>query len=291
MTPGGDADVDKGRPVVIEAGTRFMEDRALRLGAGLAYYGLVTLVPLLVLLLGVLGLVLGEEAVNGRLVESLDEWVSSDIALWIQELLSSLDVSTTFANLTIFGAVALVFTASVLFVAWKDALDVIWDVAYHPGVRTTLVKRLFGLAAVGALAVLLITILIVEAVLGMLAGLFVDEPVIDTAVGLVTSVLPLLFGSLLLGAMYRYGTDHHVAWRAVWPGTILTMIALLILMFGYGTYVDIAGTSVAGVASSALLLVVLVYFCAQVLLYGAEFIKVWQHRHHPDEPGRGVSEP
>jgi membrane protein len=78
--------------------------------------------------------------------------------------------------------------------------------------------------------------------------------------------------------MYRFGTDGSVSWRAVWPGTILTMILLLVLAWGYGIYVDLAGTSVAGVASSAILLIVLVYFMAQVLLYGAEVIKVQSRR-------------
>lgn len=268
-----------------------MEDRAIRLGAGLAYYGLITLVPLLVLLIGVLGLVLGEEAVNGQLVESLEQWVSSDVAVWLQDSLTSLDVAGSFTNLTIFSLLALVFTSSILFVAWKDALDVIWGVDYHPGVRTTLIKRLFGVAAVGALAAILILILVVEAVLAMLSGLVADEPVIDTAVRLATSTLPLLFGALLLGAMYRFGTAHHLAWRSVWPGTGLAMALLFVLMWGYGLYVDIAGTSVAGVASSALLLIVLVYFCAQVLLYGAEFIKVWQHRHESDATATSQSQP
>lgn len=282
MRDGGSLRVDAGRPALLEAGGRFMEDRTLRLGAGQAYYGLITLVPLLVLLVGVLGLVLGEEAVNGQLVDSLDQWLSPDIAMLLQDTIASLDVTGSFTNLTIFSALALIFTASILFVAWKDALDVIWGVDYHPGVRTTLLRRLFGIAAVGALAAMLILTLVIEAVLAMLSGLFSDEPVMDTAVRFTTSSLPLLLGALLLGTMYRYGTAHHVAWRSVWPGTGLAMVMLLILMWGYGLYVDAAGTSAAGVASSALLLIVLVYCCAQVLLYGAEFIKIWQRRHRPE---------
>ena len=285
MTDAGAVDVDAGRWLPVEAGAQFMEDRALRLGAGLAYYGLITLAPLLILLLGVLGLVLGEEAVSGQVVDSLQQWVSADVALWLQETIASLDVATSFANLTVFSFFVLIFTASVLFVAWKDALDVIWGVDYHPGVRTSLLKRLFGIAAVGALAAILILILVLEAVLAMLSGLFADEPVIDTAFRMVTSILPVLFGALLLGAMYRFGTAHHLTWRSVWPGTALAMVMLLLLMWGYGFYVDVAGTSVSGVASSALLLIVLVYACAQVLLYGAEFIKVWQLRHPVAESG------
>ena len=112
----------------------------------------------------------------------------------------------------------------------------------------------------------------------MLSGAVSDEPVLDKAFWIATSVAPLVLGVLLLGALYRFGTDGLVSWRAVWPGTILTTALLLVLSGGYGVYVELSGTSVAGVASSALLLIVLIFFAAQVLLYGAEVIKVQSRR-------------
>lgn len=269
---------DHGRPLLVEAGAEFMEDRALRLGAGLAYYGLITLAPLAVLLVSIAGLLVGEEAASGQLAESLEQWLGPEVARAFGETVAAADVTGSFANLTIFSVVALIFAASILFVAWKDTLNVIWQVAYHPGVKATLVRRLFGFASVGALAGLLIVVLVAEAVLAVLAGAVSDEPVLDTAFWIATSVVPLVLGALLLGALYRFGTDGLVSWRAVWPGTILTTALLLVLSGGYGVYVELSGTSVAGVASSALLLIVLIYFMAQVLLYGAEVIKVQSRR-------------
>lgn len=267
------------RHVLVEAGTEFMADRAIRLGAGLAYYGLVTLAPLLVLLLGLAGLLVGDEAANGQLAESLSQWFGADVAQAFAEMIILLDVSSSFASLTIAGLVLLVFTASVLFVAWKDALNVVWGVQYRPNVRTTLGRRLFGIASVGALAAALVAIFVAEALLGMMSGLLSGEPVIDTALTIATSVLPVVLGALLLGASYRFGTDGSVTWRTVWPGTTLTMILLLVLAWGYGRYAGLAGTSVTAVASSAILLLVLVYLMAQVLLYGAEVIKVMSRRN------------
>ncbi len=271
-------DDDQGRPLLFEARSEFMEDRALRLGAGLAYYGLITLAPLLVLLVGIAGLLVGEEAANGRLAESLEEWFGPEVARAVAETITAMDVGGSFANLTIFSIIALVFTASILFVAWRDALDVIWGIAYHPGVKATLTRRLFGFAAVGALGGLLISVFIAESVLAMMSRLVSDEPVIDTAFRIATSVVPLVLGSLLLGGLYRFGTHAQPSWHAVWPGTVLTVVMLLVLSWGYGIYVDIVGTTAAGVASSVLLLLALVYFMAQVLLYGAEVIKLRSYR-------------
>jgi membrane protein len=270
---------DLSRPLLIEAAFEFMEDRALRLGAGLAYYGLITLAPLLILLLGFAGLLVGEEAANGQLADTLEQWFGADVAQTFQEMVVEVDVAGSFANLTIGSLIVLVVAASILFVAWKDAIDVIWDVGYRSGVKATLAKRLFGFASVGALAALLVAVIVAETLLTMLSGFVSDDALIDTAFGIAASVIPLALGVLLLGAAYRYGTDGKLSWREVWPGTIFTMTLLVVLAAGYGVYVDLSGTSITGIVSSIILLIVLIYLMAQVLLYGAEVIKLQHHRN------------
>jgi len=270
------------RNILYETGEVFLEDRALRLGAGLAYYGVITAVPLLVLMVGLAGLIVGDEARTGELAKSLTEVLGADISRLIQDTIVSLDVAGSFANLTIFGIAALLFTTSVLFVAWKDSMNVIWHVEYRGGVRDTLMKRLYAFAVVGGLAALLITILLAEMLLAMIDGLISDDPVIDTALRLVGSAVPLVLGTLLLGAIFRFGPDVDMEWRDIWPGTLLTMGSLLVVLWGYGVYLDTFGSSSASaVASSAMLFIVLIYVVAQIAMFGAEFIKVLAARRHP----------
>ena len=274
MTRSDEGSGEPNRPILIEAAHEFMDDRALRLGAGLAYYGLITLAPLLILLIGVAGLFVGAEAANGQLTETLTQWFGADIAEAFAQMITAADVAGTFANLTIGSLILLVFAASILFVAWKDALDVIWGIGYQSGVKATLAKRLFGFASVGALAGLVVAILVAETLLAMLTVSLTDDTVIDTAFGIAASVVPLICGVLLLGAAYKFGTNSKLSWRDVWPGTILTMVLLIALAAGYGIYLDFSGASITGIASSLILLIVLVYMMAQVLLYGAEVIKL-----------------
>ena len=265
--------------VLAETAHEYRADRARRFGAGLAYYGVVTLGPLVLLVVGVAGLFVGEEAQNGPLVDSVSKWSGEDAAVLLADAINSFDIAGSFANLTVFGVVALVFTASVLFVAWKDVLNDIWGVQYRGGVKQTLLRRLFGFAVVGGLALLLVAMIIVESILSMLSGVMADEPVLDTALRLASSALPLVLGTLLLAAIYRYGPDKDIAWRHIWPGTLLAVATLLALFWGYGWYVDSFGSSsVAGIASAALLLIGLVYFVAQILMAAAEFIKVLERR-------------
>jgi membrane protein len=255
-----------------------MADRALRLGAGLAYYGLVTLIPILVLILGIVGLLIGEEAANGQLVTSLSDRLGEDVARTLADAVVTADVAGSFANLTVISALILVFTASVLFVAWKDALEVVWGVGVRPGVRRTLLNRLFGIAALGAIAALLVAVFVVEAVLAALAGLFADEALVDLALRAATSIAPLILGGMLLAVSYHFGSDGVASWESIWKGTTLTLVLVWLFLWGYGLYLDVFSNSLAGVASSILVLVVLVYFLAQVLLYGAELIKVLDAR-------------
>jgi membrane protein len=270
------------RNILYETGEVFLEDRALRLGAGLAYYGVVTAAPLLVLMVGLAGLIVGEEARTGELAKSLTEVFGPEISQLIQDAIVSLDVAGSFTNLTILGVALLFFTASILFVAWKDAMNVIWRVEYRGGVRDTLMKRLYAFAVVAGLAALVIAILVAEALLAMLGGFISDDAVIDTALRLAGSAVPLVLGTLLLGAIFRFGPDVDVSWRDIWPGTLLTMGLLLVVSWGYGVYLDTFGNSSASaVASSAMLLIVLIYLVAQIAMFGAEFIKVLAARRHP----------
>lgn len=272
------------RNILFQAGEDFLEDRARRLGAGLAYYGVVTIVPILVLMVGLAGLIVGEEAQTGQLADSLSQWFGAEVSQLIQDMIVSLDLAGSFTNLTILSVAVLVFTASVLFVAWKDALNVIWHIEYRGGAKETVQKRLFAFAVVGGLGALLVGVVLAETVLAMLGGLMADDPVIDTVLRVASSAVPLLLGTLLLGAIYRFGPDIELSWRDIWPGTLLTMLAVLAVSWGYGVYVDTIGnSSAAGVASSAMLLIVLVYFVAQIGMFGAEFIKVLSERREATE--------
>ena len=269
-----------GGPVglIRETVREFMGDRALRLGAGIAYYGLVTLVPILVLILGLLGLLVGEEAANGELYRNLSDRLGAETAQAIVDAVLAADVTGSFTVLTIASMVALLFTASILFVAWKDALEVVWDVGVRPGMKQTLTNRLFGLAALGLIAGLLIALFVIETLLAALSGLFTDEALLDLALRAATSVAPVALAGGLVAVSYRYGSDGIASWGSIWKGTLLTMVLLGILLWGYGLYADIRMSSVAGVASSLLVLLVLIYLMAQVLLFGAELIKVLDRR-------------
>jgi len=257
------------------AGADFVAKRTVRMGAGLAYYAIIALVPLLILMVAVAGLLVGEAAASGELAVELDSVLGNQVAGLLQDAIVQLNLIGSFANLTIFSIIALVFAASILFVAWKDALNLMWGTAERGGVRESLRERLFALAVVGVAGLLLSAVLVAQALLAMLGNIVPDQPLIDTLLRVASSSIPLLLSTVLLGLLYRFGPDTKLAWGDIWPGTLVAVLLLLVTVWLYGVYVtNFADSSATGVAGAALLLVVLVYFAAQIVLFGAEIIYV-----------------
>ena len=127
---------------------------------------------------------------------------------------------------------------------------------------------------VGVTGFLLTAVLVAQTVLAMLENLIADQPLLDTAVRVASSAIPMGLGTLMLAMMYRFGPDEKPAWADIWSGTLLAVVLLLITAGLYGVYLPhFADSSATGIASAAILLIALVYLVAQIVLFGAEFIR------------------
>ncbi|MGI9576822.1 MAG: YihY/virulence factor BrkB family protein [Microthrixaceae bacterium] len=249
-------------------------DRAMRLGAGLAYYSLFALVPLLFLAVSFAGAVFGSDAAESTVEESIAEFLGTDAANTVTEAIDSVRVERNSAVLPLLSLGALVFTASLLFVAWKEMVDVIWGTARERGVQGTFTRRVFGVAAVGASGLLLVLVILAETVLSAI-GQLSDGLVLDTVLRFGGTVAPVVLGSVFLALLFRLSPKHVVPWRSVWPAAIITMVMLSVGAWAYGLYVATFGfTSASGVAGTVLLGLVAIYYAAQILLYGVEVSKV-----------------
>lgn len=265
--------------VLVAAFRSWSADRAMRLGAGLAYYSLFALVPLLFLAVSLAGAIFGNDAAESTLEDSISEVVGSDVATAFTEAIESVREERNSAVLPLVSLGALVFTASLLFVAWKEMVDVIWGTARERGVHGTLTRRVFGVAAVGASGVLLVLVMLVETVLSAI-GRLADGFVLDTVLRLSGTAAPLVLGSLFLVLLFRLSPQQVVAWRAVWPAAIVSIVMLSVGAWAYGLYLGNFGfNSAPGVAGTVILGLVAIYYAAQILLYGVELSKVITLRH------------
>jgi membrane protein len=267
------------------AGGAFMRHRARRLGAGLAYYSLFALVPTLFLAVAIVAAVFGEEATEGRLVDRLDDVVGPEVAEQIDAAVGAVWENSNTSGFAIVTAAVVVYSASILFVAWRDTLDAIWELPYRTGLNTSIRRRIYGAMGPIAAGVLLAAIVLIE-ILTALAADLITSPVLDAIIQATQTISPTVVSVFALALVYRVSTRFRPRWKDIWPGTLLAALALGVLAWGYGLYVRHYGSSsVAGVAGTVLLGLAFIYYSAQTLLFGAEVISTCaDHRGHPIHP-------
>lgn len=265
--------------VLREAASLFFADRVKRLSAGLAYYAIFALVPTLLLSIGVAGAFVGKEAAAGQLAHQMSGVVGDEVAEQIEAAIASLWSSTNRSSFALFGVLAVVYSASVLFAAWRDMVEFIWEVPYESGLQRTLQARVFAvLVPIGA-GLMLAFMMLLQGFLTFVEGL-VGSTVLDVTIRSASALLQSVVGAIALGVVFRHSARGiRPAWRDVLPAVIMVVLVLDVGFWGYGLYLRFVGSSsVTGAASSAFIGLLVVYYAAQVLLYGAEVIKLLGRR-------------
>ena len=241
-----------------EAFADWLEDRAPRLGAALAYYTALSLAPLLLIVIGIASVAFGQEAAQGRIVGELQSLVGDDGARAIQDMLSHARRPSSGVIATTIGAATLLLGAAGVFGQLRDALNTIWEVTPRPGRGwSALAKdRFLSLTMVLGTGFLLLVSLAVTA------------------------------GIAAAGESLR-GIGPGVE---VWIGAVVTAALFVVGKFAIGLYLGHASIGSAyGAAGSFVVLLVWVYYSAQVLLFGAELTQVYARRTgRRVEPARGA---
>jgi membrane protein len=160
-------------PLFKAAGAQWLEDKAPRLGAALAYYTVFSLAPLLVIVIAIAGFVFGAQAAEGQLTAQIRNLVGEEGAQAIQAMVASANKPATGTLAAIAGVVMLLIGAAGLFGQLQDALDTIWEVEPKPGqgVWGFVRARFLSISMVLGTAFLLLVSLVVSAALAALGGL------------------------------------------------------------------------------------------------------------------------
>ncbi len=271
--------------LIASAADAWVDDRAPRMGAALAYYTLFSIAPLLLIVLSVAGLVFGEQAARGELFGQLADMVGEERARTIESLLESVSRPGQGVVGTVVGVLLMVFGATTVLAELQDAMDRIWRVpeaARSSGVIGWLRVRLLSLGLVLGIGFLLMVSLVLSAALSALgkwaAPHFGDEWLLLASV--LNFALGFAFVATLFAMLYKWLPRVTIGWRDVWLGAVITALLFSVGKWGIGMY--IGRSSVAsgfGAAGSLVVLMLWVYFSAQILLFGAEITSVYARRH------------
>lgn len=262
----------------------WQNDKVPLWAAALAYYTAFSLAPLLVIAIAIAGAVFGEEAARGEVVGQIQGLVGKQGAEAIQAMLQNTQQPGSGGVVaTVVGIAALLLGASGVFGQLQDAMNAIWGVQPKPGrgVRFMLQNRFMSFAMVLVIGFLLLVSLVLSAGLAALSAflghLFPDFTILGQVLNFVISFSVII---VLFALIYKVIPDVKVPWRFLWTGAIFTALLFNIGKFLIGLYLGSGSVSSTYSAAASLGIILLwVYYSAQILLIGAEFTKVYAQRY------------
>jgi membrane protein len=263
--------------LVRDAGSQWMDHKDARLGAALAYYSVFSIGPVIVIAVAVAGLLFGQDAVRGEVSNTLRGMLGDTGAQAIDAMLASASKPREGAVATLIGLATLVFAAIGVVVQLKDALNTVWEVKTPPGRGIWAFTRAYVLSFAGVLSLgflLLISMLVTTAL--AVGGKYLAPYLPEAALQAASFAVSLLVISLLFAMMFKWLPDAKVAWQDVWLGAVATAALFEIGKFLIGLYIGKQGLeSTYGAAASIVIVLIWVYYSAQIVLLGAEFTNVY----------------
>lgn len=255
------------------------EDNVAHLAAALAYYTFFSLVPLLIIATAIAGSVYGQEAARGELVSQIAFYVGYDSANLIQTILKNTGASTPNLIVTIAGIVFVLYGATGVFSELQNSLNLIWDAPplHTRNWRALALNRLFALVMVlGCGFLLLLSLLISTALTAMTNWINYWWPGMAVTSQIISFLISFGLTILVFGVIYQFLPNVRVAWRDVWSGAMATALIFSIgryLISVYLSYSTIGSTY--GAAGSLAVLMLWIYYSAQLFFLGAEFTQVY----------------
>lgn len=291
-TPGGDGNAGGGaKPksasankgffpnlwiVLKDAFSGFLDDRCLKLSAALAYYTVFSLAPLLVLIISVVSIFLGQEAIQGQLFSQINGLVGNEAAKQIQDMIKSVGLSGKTNTALAIGIVTLLIGATSIFVEIQDSVNLIWRVKAKPkqGWLKLIKDRLLSSSLVVSLGFLLLVSLMVNGMVLALSDVLTRFiPGVGVYIIMAFNfLLSMAVVTLLFAIIFKVLPDAKISWKDVRWGALFTAVLFMIGRSIIGFYIETTGTSSAyGAAGSLIVILTWIYYTAAILYFGAEF--------------------
>lgn len=262
----------------------WIDDYAPSMGAALAYYTMFSIAPLLLIVISTAGLVFGEEAVRGEIFGQLRGLMGDQGAQAIQGLLESVSEPKTGIASIVIGTVLLLIGATSVFSELQDAFDRIWKAPLvknkEAGWWKVIRVRLLALSIIMGIGFLMIVSLVFSAAMAALGKwwgpLFEGLGILE----IVNFAFSYLLMTVIFALFYKFMPRVRVKWRDVWAGATVTAFLFTVGKVLIGVYIGTSAvTSGFGAAGSLVVVLIWVYYSAQIFLLGVEFTQIYSHRH------------
>ncbi|MDO9359559.1 MAG: YihY/virulence factor BrkB family protein [Polaromonas sp.] len=262
----------------------WIDDYAPSMGAAISYYTVFSIAPLLIIVIAVAGSVWGREAVQGEIVAQLTGLIGQDGATGVQALIESANKPAKGIIATIISVAVLIVGATTVFAELQSALDRVWDVPPSQkasGIWATFRARLLSLGFILGLGFLLAVSLVISAGVaafgGWTTGLF---PGWELLMQVINTAVSFSISTVLFAMIFKLMPQARVSWRDVGVGALVTAVLFEVGKALIGLYIGKSSvTSSFAAAGSLVVLLLWVYYSAQIFLLGAEFTWVFAREH------------
>jgi membrane protein len=259
------------------------EDEAGELAAALSYYMAVSIAPLLIFVLLLLGFVVGEGNAADQLVAQLQAVFGQQGSEFIQTIIDNAKQPTAGSIAGIISLLTLIWGSTNVFAHLQKSLNNVWDVKPKPssGVMDTIRRRLLSLTLVLGVGFLLAVSLILTSVLTVVTNNITSGlPGTDLLWQIVEFLSSVAVLTLLFAAIFKVLPDVEIKWRDVWLGAVTTSVLFTLGKFALGIYFGSAGIgSTYGAAGSVIAFLLWVYYSALILFFGAEITQVYARQY------------
>jgi membrane protein len=256
----------------------FVEDEALTRGAAIAFYTVTTIGPLLLIVVSIAGVFFGEDAARGAVVGQLSNLLGTQSAEFFQSILAHAVSKSAGLLSSLVGAAALLVSATGVFGEMQSALNAIWKVEARSSALSRLMRaRILSLGLVVVLGFLLMVSLVVSAML-VAFGVYLQARFPAGSLILAALNAGISFGliTVLFGAIFKVLPDRHLEWKDVVLGGVVSALLFSAGKFLIAWYLATSGVASSyGAAGAVILLLLWVYYSAQIFLFGAELTKAY----------------
>jgi len=265
--------------------TEWSNDKATLFSAALAYYTIFSIAPLLIIVISIAGLVFGESVAQQELFLEIENTVGKEGTDMIREFIQNSSKPSGNIIAIIIGVVVSLFGASLVFIQMKEALNIIWDVPPETGggLKGLAIKRLVGFLMVLTIGGLLMLTILLNTVLSAVRQfLNTMENMPDISFVWDIANLGIFIGmlTLLFAVIFKVLPDVKIAWSDVWVGAAVTAVLFNIGKYLIVLYMTLSAVgSTYGTAGSLVVILIWIYYSAQIFFFGAEFTEVYARRY------------
>src|SRR5919108_29232 len=259
------------------------EDNASRLSAALAYYTIFSLAPLLVIVIAITGLIWQADVVRMQILSQVRELIGPEGADFIANLISSRGEPAEGIVALLIGIIALLFGALGVFNELHNSLNIIWNVnvekpkGFWQSLKKVIIDRLLSFTMILGIGFLLLVSLVITAGLSATQKTIGNAfPIPELVLQIVNLVISIGVITVLFALLFKFLPDIKIGWRDVWMGAFVTSLLFSLGKTVIGIYLgNSAVASTFGAAGSLILLLLWIYYSAQILFFGAEFTQVY----------------